>query len=121
MCHLLLLMPVLALPIFWLMPLSRAMPIYIVIAVISGLLYWLIVRSMRKRPKTGGESLIGAEAEVVSKLSPGDHAQYLVRCQGELWGARCPDIVQPGETVNITAVDGIRLVVERRSSDSHHD
>ncbi len=121
MCHLILLMPVLALPIFWLMPLSRAMPIYIVIAVVSGLLYWLIVRSMRKRPETGGESLIGAEAEVVSRLSPGDHAQYLVRCRGELWTALCPDAVQPGDTVSISALDGIRLVVERRSSDSHHD
>lgn len=118
MCHLVLLMPVLALPIFWLVPLSFAIPIYIFIALISGLLYWLIAKSMKRRPETGAESLIGGKAEVVSKSSTGDHPQYLVRFQGELWSAHCLDILQPGETVNITALDGLRLVVERSNSDS---
>ena len=36
MCHLILLMPILALPIFWLMPLNLAIPIYIIIALMSG-------------------------------------------------------------------------------------
>lgn len=113
MCHLLLLMPVLALPIFWLMPLNLAIPIYMFIASISAWLYWLIARSMGKQPETGSESLIGTEAEVVSKLSLGDHAQYLVRSQSELWSANSPDLLQAGETVSIAAVDGIRLIVRR--------
>ncbi len=56
-------MPVIALPILWLLPLSLAVPLYAVIVLISGLLYWLVVKSMRKRPLTGVESLIGSEAE----------------------------------------------------------
>lgn len=68
---------------------------------------------MKKRPKTGAESLIGAEAEVVSRLKPGDHAQYLVRSQGELWSAKSPNVLHPGETVSIGAIDGITLIVKR--------
>ncbi len=113
MCHLILLMPLLALPIFWFMPLNFAIPIYAVIVLISGLTYRLIRKSMKKRPKTGAESLIGAKAEVVSRLKPGDHAQYLVRSQGELWSAKSPNVLHPGETVNIGAVDGVTLIVKR--------
>jgi len=109
-------MPVLALPIFWLMPPNMAIPIYIIIALISGLLYWLIAKSMRKQPETGSESLIGAAGEVVSKLTPRDHAEYLVRSQGELWSANSPDILQAGETVSIATVDGIRLIVRRNGN-----
>jgi len=121
MCHLLLLMPVIALPIFWLAPLNVAIPIYAVIVLISGVLYWLIVKSMRKTPLVGAESLPGTEAEVVSKLSPGHTAQYLVRSQGELWRARSADVLEPGETVRIAALRGISLVVERRDNGSHPD
>ena len=118
MCHLILLMPVLALPIFWLVPLDAAIPIYIVIVLISGFFYRLIAKSMGKQPETGSESLIGATAEVVTKLKPGGIAQYLVRLGGELWSARCPDVLKEGETVSISAVDGTRLVVH---SDSKAD
>ena len=121
MCHLLLLMPVVGLPVFWLMPLSFAIPVYMVIVLISGVLYWLIVKSMRKTPLVGAESLPGTEGEVVSKLSPGHGAQYLVRSQGELWSARSADVLEPGETVRIAALRGISLVVERRDNGSHPD
>lgn len=116
MCHLILFTPVLALPIFWLAPLNLALPIYMVITSLALLFYWLIAKSMGKRPEAGRESLIGAVAEVVAKLGPGDHAQYLVRSQGELWSADSPDALKAGETVNISAVDGIRLVVCRNGN-----
>jgi membrane protein implicated in regulation of membrane protease activity len=55
--------------------------------------------------------LIGTEAKVVSSLKPVGEAQYLVRSVGELWGATSRDVLQPGDTVSIIAVEGIRLVV----------
>ncbi len=113
MCHLILLMPVIVLPIFWLMPLNFAVPIYIVIASASGSFYWLITKSMRKCPETGAESLIGTKAEVVSRLGSVDHAQYLVRSRGELWSASSPDTLHPGETVSIAAMEGITLIIKR--------
>jgi len=109
-------MPVLTLPIFWLMPLSLAIPIYTIISLITAMFYWLIAKSMRKQPETGSEGLIGATGEVVSKLGPENHAKYLVRSQGELWSANSPDLLQTGETVSIAAVDGIRLVVRRNGN-----
>ena len=61
MCHLILLMPVLGLPLFWLLPLGYALPSYVVIALISAFLYWLIRGAMRKPPQDGFQSLIGTE------------------------------------------------------------
>jgi membrane-bound serine protease (ClpP class) len=121
MCHLILFMPALALPIFWIAPLNISIPIYMVIALTSAVLYWLIANSMRKTPIIGAESLPGTAAEVVSKLAPGHIAQYLVRSQGELWSARCPDHLEPGENVQIAAVNGINLLVERGNNGSHPD
>ncbi len=118
MCHLILLMPVLALPIFWLMPLNLAIPIYVVIGLITSFLYRLIAKSMGSWPAIGAESLVGGEAEVVSKLNAEAHAQYLVRAGGELWSAFSPEPLQPGETVRITTLDGVRLTVERGGGNS---
>ena len=109
-------MPIVTLPIFWLMPIGYAVPIYIFIALVSAFLYWLIMRAMRQPVRDGFRSLIGTEVEVVSKLSAGNHAKYLVRSQGELWSANSPDVLQTGETVSVEAVDGIRLVVRRNGN-----
>jgi membrane protein implicated in regulation of membrane protease activity len=109
-------MPVLALPIFWLLPLNLAIPIYMIIGMLTGFLYWLIAKSMRKQPETGSENLIGAAGEVVSKLNPGDHADYLVRSQGELWSANSSDALRTGEMISVAAVDGIRLIVRRNGN-----
>ena len=111
-------MPVLALPIFWLMPPSSAIPIYTIIGLTTALLYWLIAKAMGRQPETGSESLIGVMAEVVSQFGPAGHAQYLVRSHGELWTASSPDAITTGETVSIAAVDGIRLVVRRNGNQS---
>ena len=113
MCHVILLMPVLALPLFWVLPPGAAVPVYIAISSASGLLYWRIVSSHRRQPQAGAESLIGTGAEVVSRLAPVGPAQYLVRSRGELWSATSPDILQAGDPVRVTAVDGIKLVVAR--------
>ncbi len=111
MCHVILMMPVLALPLFWVLPPGQAVPVYSVIAVISGLIYWRIAVSHGGRPQTGAESLIGTTAEVVSRREPGGEARYLVRSRGELWSATSSDSLEPGDTVAITALNGIRLVV----------
>jgi len=119
MCHILLLMPLLGLPIFWLTPLSFAIPIYAILVLVSALLYWSIWRAMRKPLETEADALIGTTAQVVSESSPGDPAQYVIRARGELWTARSTDVLEPEEKVRITALDGISLVVERRNNDSH--
>ncbi len=113
MCHLILLMPVLGLPLFWLLPLGYALPINIALWLISAFLYRLIRKAMMKPVQDGFRSLIGTEAEVVSKRAPTHSARYLVRAQGELWSAYSTDALDIGEQVNIVAVRGIGVVVER--------
>ena len=108
-------MPVLGLPLFWLLPLGYALPINFVIWLISLFLYRLIHRAMMKPIQDGFQSLIGTEAEVVSKRALTHSARYLVRAkgEGELWSAYSVDALEIGEWVNIAAVKGIGLMVER--------
>jgi membrane protein implicated in regulation of membrane protease activity len=114
-------MPVLGLPLFWLLPLGYALPINIVLVLISVFLYFLIVRAMKEPIQDGFQSLIGIEAEVVSKQVPDNPARYLVRAkgEGELWSGYSRDALDIGEWVNIVAVKGIGVVVERMGNSSH--
>jgi membrane protein implicated in regulation of membrane protease activity len=107
------LLPLLALPIFWILPPAAALPIYIVFVALSAVMFRIMRRSMKLPPQTGAEHLIGKEAKVVSKSPPGDAAPYLVRLEGELWSAESADILQPGERVIVAAVRSNCLIVER--------
>lgn len=69
--------------------------------------FWIWL-SKRRRPQVGAEALIGARAEVVTPCRPLGN----VRVSGELWRARCEAGADPGETVRITAIDGLTLDVE---------
>lgn len=115
MCHLVLLMPLFGIPLFWLLPLGYALPANIALWLISAFLYWLIRKAMRKPIQDGFHSLIGTEAEVISEQALTHSAKYLVRAkgEGELWSAYSADALEIGEQVNIVAVRGIGVVVER--------
>ena len=61
---------------------------------------------------TGPESLVGKRGVVVSRLSPVGE----VRLEGVVWRARSVSgDVPEGEPVEVKAVEGIALVVERAS------
>ena len=49
MCHLILVMPVVALPVLWLLPPSEGLPLYLVVLVVAGAVYWLAFKAMRSR------------------------------------------------------------------------
>jgi membrane-bound serine protease (ClpP class) len=63
----------------------------------------------RYRLRSGPELLVGARATVVEDCAPVGQA----RVHGELWRARAPGLITAGETVRITAIDGLTLDVER--------
>ena len=75
---------------------------------------------MRKPVQDGFQSLIGTEAEVVSSQAPYHSTRYMVRAQGEgeLWSAYSTDVLEIGEQVNVVAVKGIGVVVERAENSS---
>ncbi len=120
-CHAVFLLPFVGLPMFWLLPLGYALPVNIAVWLASPFLYRAIRGAMRRPVQDGFQSLIGTDAEVVSR-SEGEHStKYLIRSQGEgeLWSAYSEDTLKPGDLVNIVALKGIGVVVERAENDSH--
>jgi membrane protein implicated in regulation of membrane protease activity len=118
MHHLILLLPLIGIIVFWLLPLNIAIPAYIGILIISGLMYWAIIRAIRKIPTTGISGMIGAKAVVKSRLIPQDEAQYMVQvgAEGELWKASSSDQLKPGDIVSIQDVKGLVLEVRLDSA-----
>ncbi len=68
----------------------------------------------RMRPKTGAEAMIGLDAEVVSACRPTGQ----VKVRGELWEARCAEGAGAGEIVQIERLEGLTLIVARKSATS---
>jgi len=109
MCHIALILPLLALPLLWIWPLAVAGPIYAVIALVSAAIYWYAVRAMRRPVETGVEAMIGATGRVV-----GSHGTTLVlQIGGELWNGRSAVVLRDGDRVKVIAVERLVLVVER--------
>ena len=85
-----------------------------VVAVVCGLFvevgeaaFW-VRWSRRRRSPVGAEALVGAQARVVEAC----HPLGRVRVHGELWRARCERGADGGETVRVTAVNGLTLLVD---------
>ena len=117
-CHAVLLLPLVGIPLFWLLPLGYALPINIAAWLATPFLYWAIRRALNKPISNDGFlSLVGTRAKVVSKSETVSSAKYLVQAQGEgeLWSAYSSDVLNIGEWVNIVAIKGIGMVVEREN------
>ena len=110
MCHLVLLLPLLALPVFWLLPLSIAIPVYLLVLMVTWLAWRFIMRALHRPVVTGAQGLIGRAGEVVT-AGGGPGASATVRTCGELWSARCETRVRPGDSVIVRGVEGLRLRV----------
>jgi membrane protein implicated in regulation of membrane protease activity len=112
----LMLLPILAIPVFWYLPLGQAVIVYLLLLLLSGWMFWLM-RSNRKRPVvTGKESLVGRDAEIIAISQNGSRVRYTVRVEGELWTGRSHDAMQPGEKVIITASAGNTLIVKLKDN-----
>jgi membrane protein implicated in regulation of membrane protease activity len=109
---LLMFLPLLALPIFWLLPLAEALPIYLCLVALSVAMMWVMRKTMMMPSRTGAEYLVGMEAKVVYRSGLGYGTQYLVRVDGELWSARNSDLLEAGGSVIITAVKSNTLMVK---------
>jgi membrane protein implicated in regulation of membrane protease activity len=110
-------LPLIAIPAFWFLPLGQAIPFYGVCILLSALMFLIMHRTMRRPVTTGVESIIGKEAEVISRSGSHRGIPYMVRIEGELWSARSRDSLQPGETVMIVGVKGNYLTVEHKDAD----
>ena len=109
MCHLILLLPLLALPLFWLAPVSIALPAYVAILILSGGIYFLAVRAMHRPIQTGVEALVHSTGEVLSQ----ENALFRVRVHSEIWNAESSDNLRAGDSIEVVAIDELRLRVRR--------
>jgi len=106
MHHILLLLPILAILLFFFLPLAWALPLFLATLALSLLAYGKAIRAQRQRVRSGREQMVGERA-VVEAESPFLQVEY----RGEIWSARSPVPVAAGESVIITGVDGLTLQV----------
>lgn len=109
MCHIVLLLPIITLPIFWFVPLPIASATYAIVFALSVWVYVRLVHSLHQPAVTGQEALIHAHGEALRY----DGQRLLVRVAGEIWQAYCADRLDPGDPVDVVAVRGLQLVVRR--------
>lgn len=109
MCHLILLLPVLALPVFWIWPVAVAVPVYLFVLVISAIVYYLALAAMRRPVRTGPERLLGSDGNVMNVQGK----LLAVRIGSEIWGAESPDELHPGDVVQVVGIEGLQLKVRR--------
>ncbi len=77
------------------------------------LLVGAAVRAQRGRPQTGKEGLLGTVGVARTRLSPGG----LVFVQGAIWSAEASEAVEVGEAVQVVAIDGLKLKVEKAKAE----
>lgn len=109
MCHLILLMPVLALPVFWFLPLPQALLIYLVILLLSAWIYYYIIIAMRREVIVGPETLLHSHGKVVGVAD----GILRVRVQSENWNATSTEKLKKDETIEVLSVDGLTLRVRK--------
>ena len=110
MCHLVLLLPVLALPVFWLWPLSIAIPVYGLAVALSLAVYVLAMKTMRLPRLNGTDAIVGRVGRVVATGRRG----VTVQLGGEYWGADVEGTeLKVGDEALVTGIDRLRLKAER--------
>ncbi|MCW5585964.1 MAG: hypothetical protein KIS75_07495 [Chromatiales bacterium] len=108
MCHLILLLPVLTLPVFWLWAAVYALPVYLVISGFSVWVYFYAAAVMRRRVVIGPEMLLHDQAEMVSEVADG----LRILLHGELCHAESLDSLRRGDRVEVVGITGVTLRVK---------
>lgn len=110
MCHLLLLLPLLVLPVFWLSPASIAVPVYTAAALVSGIVYWYALKSARMPKLNGAEAMLGARGRVVHCRE----RRVTLFFHGELWSADVDgEPLAVGDEAAVVGIEGLQLRVRK--------
>lgn len=123
MCHLVLLLPVFGLALFWVLPFPVAAVLYAFVLVISLWMYRLVMSAMALPVETGVEALVGEIGKVIG--SSGRLTQVMVH--GEVWQGTSSVNFRKGQSVRVTGIDRLVLQLEDaalasdcRTSACHH-
>jgi membrane-bound serine protease (ClpP class) len=90
---------------FW----SVLVPVVVGFAAFAALVIFAVSRTMLTKQTAGVSELIGLRGKVAMALAP--EGKVFVR--GEYWNASAEESIASGESVEVTAVEGLRLRVRR--------
>jgi len=108
MCHLILALPVIVLPVLWWLPIGEGLVLYAFVLVVTGIVYWLSVKAMRAPVVIGVETLI----QKMGTVRAADGHRGSVWVASELWSAESRDApLVVGQVVKVVGVAGLRLIV----------
>jgi membrane-bound serine protease (ClpP class) len=105
-------LPVWGLVLFLLLPWRVALIPYLMIVGMSVLFDVLMTRSMKLRPTTGREGMVGSTAVVLDWEGGAGH----VTLKGEIWQAKHESPLTRGDTVVVEDMRGLTLVVKPAGS-----
>jgi len=88
---------------------SVMIPTIIVISLFFIGVITLAVRAQMRAPSTGIDGMIGAEGEAVTDIE----GKGRVFIKGEYWNAMSDTVINEGDKVRVTAVDGLSIKVEK--------
>ena len=101
--------PFLALWLFYYLPFETALPIYIAVLIVAGFCYYVMIKSMRAKAKTGREAMIGKEALVLEDIDPVGK----IEMKEGIWTATARGKkIRHGEKVKVMSAKGLVLQVE---------
>jgi len=89
--------------------LGVVLPLALVTSALFAVAVGLSVKTLRSKPKTGREGMIGLRGVARSALAP----KGTVEVRGELWSAVSEEPVEEGEAVVVTEMEGLVLKVRR--------
>jgi inner membrane protein len=111
-------LPLIAIPVFFFLPASESIPIYLVSLLLSAWMLWLMRRTDRIPVATGARGLINRDVVVVSRTAGRLRDIYTVQVEGELWNARSNENIQAGETATIIEAKGNLLAIRKKEKQS---
>jgi membrane protein implicated in regulation of membrane protease activity len=107
MWHLILILPLIGLVVFWILPLPIALPVYLILVSMSVVLYVRMVRAMHRPVVTGKQAQIGKIVEVIEMSNHVGRVHF----EGASWRAVSDDPLERGDKAIVLGVDGLTLKV----------
>ena len=93
--------------------LRASLAVILPLAIVTGVFFMVVgglaVRTLRTRPTTGREGMVGLKGVASSALDP----RGTVDVRGEIWNAVASEPVAAGQSVEVTAIEGLLLFVRK--------
>ena len=92
---------------FW----SVLFPTVLALGAFSAIVVFAVGRTLLSDQQSGVDELVGSLGKATTAISSGAAGKVFIR--GEYWNARTDESVSEGDSVEVLAVEGLKLVVRR--------